>query len=98
MLTPAFDPGFSVHSYGFRPNRGAHDAVLAAKAYAEAGRCSVVNIDLQAFFNQVNHDHLMRHVARRVRDKRLLGLIGSFLGTGMARAGERSAAASAKST
>ena len=98
VLTPVFDPEFSAHSYGFRPNRSAHDAVRAAKAYVETGRCWVVDIDLQAFFDQVNHDLLMREVARKVRDKRLLGLIGSFLRAGMARAGERSVAARTKGT
>ena len=98
MLTPVFDPGFSAHSYGFRPNRSAHDAVRAAQAHVAAGRCWVVDIDLQAFFDQVNHDLLMREVARKVRDKRLLGLIGSFLRAGMARTGERAVAARTKGT
>lgn len=88
LLTPAFDPEFSAHSHGFRPLRNAHDAVREAKGYVEAGRCWVVDVDLKAFFDQVNHDILMREVARKVSDKRLLKLIGSFLRAGMARAGE----------
>jgi RNA-directed DNA polymerase len=98
VLTPVFDPEFSAHSHGFRPQRSAHDAVREAKAYVEAGRCWVVDIDLKAFFDRVNHDLLMREVARKVRDKRLLGLIGSFLRAGMARAGERSVTARMKGT
>ncbi|MES2572939.1 MAG: group II intron reverse transcriptase/maturase [Verrucomicrobiota bacterium] len=92
LLTPAFDPGFSVHSHGFRPQRSAHDAVREAKAYVESGRCWVADIDLKAFFDQVNHDILMREVAQKVSDKRLLKLIGSFLRAGSARAGEPAAA------
>ncbi len=92
LLTPAFDPGFSDHSHGFRPQRSAHDAVREAKAYVLEGRCWVVDIDLKAFFDQVNHDLLMREVARKVSEKRLLKLIGSFLRAGSARAGEPAAA------
>lgn len=88
LLTPFFDPEFSAHSHGFRPQRSAHDAVREAKSYVDAGRCWVADIDLKAFFDQVNHDILMREVARKVSDKRLLKLIGSFLRAGMARAGE----------
>ena len=88
LLTPAFDPEFSAHSHGFRPLRNAHDAVREAKSYVEAGCCWVADIDLKAFFDQVNHDILMREVARKVGDKRLLKLIGSFLRAGIARAGE----------
>jgi RNA-directed DNA polymerase len=98
LLTPVFDPDFSTHSHGFRPQRSAHDAVREAKSHVEAGRCWVVDIDLKAFFDQVNHDLLMREIARKVGDRRLLKLIGSFLRAGMTRAGERSVAARTKGT
>ena len=92
LLTPVFDPEFSAHSHGFRPQRSAHDAVREAKSYVDKGRCWVADLDLKAFFDQVNHDILMREVARKVSDKRLLKLIGSFLRAGMVRAGEPAAA------
>ena len=98
LLTPVFDPEFSGHSHGFRPERSAHDAVREAKGHVAAGRCWVVDIDLKAFFDHVNHDLLTREVARKVRDKRLLGLIGSFLRAGRARAGERPVAARTEGT
>jgi len=65
----------SDNSYGFRPGRGGHDAVKAARGYVATG-CRWVDIYLEKFFDRVNHDILMKRVARRVKDKRLLGLIG----------------------
>jgi RNA-directed DNA polymerase len=83
VLTPIFDPHFSENSYGFRPGRGCHDAVMAARNHVEAGYRFVVDMDLEKFFDRVNHDVLMARVARRVRDKRLLRLIGRYLRTGV---------------
>lgn len=82
-LTPVFDPHFSEHSYGFRPGRGCHDAVKAAQAHVEAGYRYVVDIDLEKFFDRVNHDVLMSRVARRVKDKRILRLIRQYLTAGV---------------
>lgn len=78
-LGPIWEREFSTHSYGFRANRSAHDAVRAAQGYIEAGKPWVVDIDLRSFFDEVNHDILMRRVAQKVRDKRLLRLIGDYL-------------------
>jgi RNA-directed DNA polymerase len=78
-LSPLWEAGFSEHSYGFRPNRSAHDAVRAAQGYIGAGKRWVVDIDLKSFFDEVNHDRLMRLVGEKVRDKRLLRLIGNYL-------------------
>jgi group II intron reverse transcriptase/maturase len=83
VLLPLFDPYFSDSSYGFRPGRGSHDAVKAAREHVEAGYRFVVDIDLEKFFDRVNHDVLMARVARRVRDKRLLRLIGRYLTSGV---------------
>ena len=78
-LTPLFDPTFSEDSYGFRPGRSTHQAVLRAKEHIEAGHRWVVDLDLEAFFDTVHHDVLMARVARRVKDKRVLRLIGRYL-------------------
>jgi group II intron reverse transcriptase/maturase len=78
-LSPLWEAGFSEHSYGFRPGRSAHDAVGAAQKYIRAGKTWVVDIDLKSFFDEVNHDRLMRLVGEKVRDKRLLRLIGDYL-------------------
>lgn len=80
-LGPLWESEFSEHSYGFRPNRSAHDAVRAAQAQAHvrAGKSHVVDIDLKAFFDHVNHDRLMHLISRKVRDKRVLRLIGDML-------------------
>jgi len=86
-LTPLFDPTFSQDSYGFRPGRSTHQAVLRAKEHVEAGYRWVVDLDLEKFFDRVQHDVLMSRVARRVKDKRILHLIGSYLRAGMMEGG-----------
>jgi RNA-directed DNA polymerase len=83
VLQPIFDPGFSQSSYGFRPGRGAHDALLQAKAYVSERRSWVVDMDLEKFFDRVNHDILMSRIARKVKDKRVLRLIRKYLQAGM---------------
>jgi len=82
VLQPRFDPTFSEHSYGFRPGRRAHDAVCAAQKFIQAGRGWVVDVDLEKFFDRVNHDVLMGKLSQRVEDKRLLGLIRRYLEAG----------------
>ena len=79
VMSPVWEPDFSEHSHGFRPGRSAHDAVKEAQAFIQAGKTWVVDIDLRSFFDQVNHDKLMGLIARKVRDKRLLRLIGDCL-------------------
>ena len=83
ILTPRFDPYFSESNYGFRPGRSAHDAVLKARQYGEEGYRFVVDVDLEKFFDTVNHDMLMARVARRVKDKRLLRLVRAYLTSGI---------------
>lgn len=78
-LGALWEPEFSEHSYGFRPARSAHHALRAAQAHIRAGKSWVVDIDLKSFFDHVNHDRLMHHIGRKVRDKRLLRLIGEIL-------------------
>jgi group II intron reverse transcriptase/maturase len=78
-LSPVWEPDFSDHSHGFRPGRSAHDAVREAQQYIGQGKEWVVDIDLKGFFDEVNHDKLMVQVARKVRDKRVLRLIGEYL-------------------
>jgi RNA-directed DNA polymerase len=91
VLSPIFEKEFSDHSYGFRPLRSAHDAVRAAQEYVKAGKRWVVDIDLKAFFDQVNHDKLMNLVGRKIQDKEVLKLIGRYLRAPMQRAGKREA-------
>ncbi|CAM3041639.1 RNA-directed DNA polymerase [Paenibacillus larvae] len=82
-LTPLFDPRFSEHSYGFRPKRRGHDAVRKAKAYMTEGYRFVVDLDLEKFFDRVHHDRLMRKLATRVKDKKVLLLIRRYLQAGV---------------
>jgi RNA-directed DNA polymerase len=79
VLSAAFDGEMSEHSYGFRPNRSAHEAVTAARGYVRAGKVWVVDIDLKSFFDQVNHDRLMQLLGRKLADRRVLQLIGRYL-------------------
>ena len=83
VLSPIFESGFSESSYGFRPGRSAHQAVQQARAYVAEGRRWVVDLDLEKFFDRVNHDILMSRVARKISDKRVLRLIRKYLQAGM---------------
>jgi len=83
VLQPIFDPTFSEHSYGFRPGRSAHGALRAAQRYVQEGRRIVVDVDLERFFDRVNHDVLMGKLAKRIGDKRILGLIRRYLRSGV---------------
>jgi RNA-directed DNA polymerase len=87
VLEPIFDPTFSEHSYGFRTGRSAHQAVEAARSYVAEGCRWVVDVDLEKFFDRVNHDKLMHRVSRRVADKRLLKLVHRYLQAGVMVAG-----------
>ena len=83
VLTPMFEPGFSPHSYGFRPGRSAHQAIQQAQTYIAEGNEWVVDIDLEKFFDRVNHDMLVARVARVVKDKRVLKLVRAYLNSGV---------------
>ena len=83
VLSSIYDPMFSDHSYGFRPNRSAHGAVKKAQGYIADGNRWVVDIDLEKFFDRVNHDKLMGLLAKQIEDKRLLKLIHKYLKTGI---------------
>jgi group II intron reverse transcriptase/maturase len=83
VLQPQWDPTFSSHNHGFRPGRGAHGAVREAQAYVQQGKRWVVDVDLEKFFDRVNHDILMGKIARRIADKRVLMLIRSYLNAGI---------------
>ena len=83
VLQPLIDPTFSEHSHGFRPGRSAHGAVLKAQQHVQTGREVVVDVDLERFFDCVNHDILMDRLAKRIADKQLLGLIRRFLQAGI---------------
>jgi RNA-directed DNA polymerase len=82
VLGPLFDPGFSASSFGFRPRRSAHHAVTQIQSYIKRGYKVAVDLDLAKFFDRVNHDALMARVARKVRDRALLRLIGKYLRAG----------------
>ena len=87
VMSPIFDPAFSDHSYGFRPGRSAHQAVEQACHDIAEGYRWVVDLDLEKFFDQVNHDMLMSRVARKIKDKRLLKLIRRYLTAGIMKEG-----------
>jgi group II intron reverse transcriptase/maturase len=83
VLQPIFDPTFSEHSYGFRPGRNAHQAVRAAQQYVQEGRKWVIDVDLEKFFDRVNHDVLMGKLENRIGDRRLLRIIRRYLEAGI---------------
>jgi RNA-directed DNA polymerase len=83
ILQRLWEPTFSDHSYGFRPGRSAHQAISKAQSYQQEGYQIVVDLDLEKFFDRVNHDRLMASLAQRVNDKRLLKLVRSFLTAGV---------------
>jgi RNA-directed DNA polymerase len=87
VLQERWDSTFSPHSYGFRPRRSAHQAVAQAQRYIAEGYSVVVDLDLEKFFDRVNHDGLMAHVAARVSDKRVPKLIRAFLKAGVMEGG-----------
>lgn len=91
ILQPLFDPGFSRSSYGFRPGCNAHQAVKAAQEYVAEGRRWTVDLDLEKFFDRVNHDVLMARVGRKVKDPGVLKLIRRYLEAGMMEGGVASA-------
>lgn len=91
VLQPLFEPEFSESSYGFRPGRNAHQAVKAARSYVAEGRRWVVDLDLEKFFDRVNHDVLMARVERKVGDERVLKLIRRYLEAGLMEGGVVSA-------
>jgi RNA-directed DNA polymerase len=83
VLEPLLDPNFSPSSFGFRPGRGAHDALKQAREYVADGRVIVVDVDLEKFFDRVNHDILMARLSRKIADARLLRIIRRFLQAGL---------------
>ena len=83
VLQPKIDPTFSQHSYGFRPGRSAHQAVKAAKAYVQSGRRVVVDVDLEKFFDRVNHDILIDRLQKRIDDAGVIRLIRAYLNSGI---------------
>jgi len=83
ILQPLLDPTFSEHSYGFRPGRRAHDAILAAQAYVQSGRKIVVDVDLEKFFDRVNHDILIDRLQKRIGDTGIIRLIRAYLNSGI---------------
>jgi RNA-directed DNA polymerase len=83
VISPLFEAGFSAHSYGFRPGRSAHQAVLAAREHQLKGKRWVVDLDLAGFFDEVNHDLLIARVKRRIKDERVIKLIRALLNAGV---------------
>ena len=83
VLNTIFDEGFSANSYGFRPGKNAHQAIQAARIHIEEGYRWTIDLDLEKFFDRMNHDKLMLLVARKVKDKRVLKLIKKYLESGI---------------
>ncbi len=83
VLQPILDPTFSEHSHGFRPGRSAHDAVLAAQSYVQSGRRIVVDVDLEKFFDRVDHDILIGRLQKRIKDTGVIRLIRAYLNSGI---------------
>jgi len=88
ILSPIFEAEFSDHSYGYRPMRGAHNAIEAARNHVLSGKTWVVDIDISAFFDEVNHDILMSKISHKIADKRVLRLIGNYLRAPIDRQGQ----------
>jgi len=88
VLSPKYEPVFSAYSYGFRPKRSAHDALVQATGYINSGRRWIIDLDLKSFFDRVNHDKLMSLISRRVGDKILLKLIRRYLQSGLMEKGK----------
>jgi len=86
-LGTLYEEGFSENSYGFRPNRNAHQAVLQAQTYLESGKTWIVELDLEKFFDKVNHDRLMSTLSKRITDKRTLKLLRAYLNSGIMEGG-----------
>ena len=87
ILSPIWEKGFSPHSYGFRPGRSAAQAVKAAQGHIRTGKRWVIDVDLEKFFDRVNHEVLMARVARKVKDRRMLKLIRRYLESGIMQQG-----------
>src|SRR5205823_1997747 len=83
VLQPLIDPTFSEHSYGFRPGRRAHNAVLAAQQYVQDGYRVVVDVDLSKFFDRINHDILIDRLRKRVDDVGVIRLVRAYLNAGI---------------
>jgi RNA-directed DNA polymerase len=83
ILTDEFDRGFSLHSYGYRAGHSAQQAVLMARSYVREGKSWVVDIDISAFFDEVNHDILLHQISQKIEDKQVLDLIRRYLRTGI---------------
>lgn len=83
VIEPLWESTFSEHSYGFRPKRNCHQAVSKAQTYVNSGRTYIVDIDLEKFFDRVNHDYLMHLLSQRIKDKTVLGLVGKYLRAGI---------------
>ena len=83
VLQPLIDPSFSEHSHGFRPGRRAQDAVLKAQSYVQSGRRIVVDVDLETFFDRVNHDILIDRLGKRVKDPTMIRLVRAYLNAGI---------------
>lgn len=83
ILTQAFDRDFSLYSYGFRPHRSAHDAIKQAQQFVQQGKNWVIDIDIEGFFDEVNHDILLHQISQKVTDQGVLGLIRKYLKTGI---------------
>src|ERR1700688_4525450 len=79
VLQPILDPTFSMHSYGFRPGRSAHDAVLAAQSFVQSGRRIVVDVDLEKFFDRVDHDILIDRLRRKIPAPGIIRLVRAYL-------------------
>lgn len=86
VLQPLLDPTFSEHSYGFRPGRNAHGAMLAAQRYVASGRRTVVDVDLEKFFDRVDHDILIDRLSKRIADRPVIRLVRAYLDAGTLKA------------